>query len=229
MRTRFQGALAPIQKRSDHHLRKSCTTNISAFSLYNILSLPAHPAKAEGSTQLGNHREEHGDDFPQKNQKTKGVGGTMGWLLHVTLSGGAGSVPHSQGIDFHTKANQKEKGAEWAGGAVQFVAFPFCMSSAAHKTGQSRENTPASREDLSRLPPQKGFTDGVLQKPPHWLPHRCQKISAYLLRWPFEREQGASHWETGFLKVEFSLYPSPSEKNRVLFLKGNRFFGFGQR
>lgn len=131
--------------------------------------------------------------------ENQGIGGIMDCcspLPHqAALSGGAGVCPSEPRDSLLHKSKPERKECRASRGIEQFVAFPFSMGPVAHKTavGQCRKNTPASREDLFRLQPHKGYTDGILQKPPHWLPQRCQKISAYLLCWPFERDQGVSH------------------------------------
>jgi len=83
-------------------------------------------------------------------------------LVELTCQVERGSVPQSQGINFSTKANQKEKGEEKAGVVVQVTEFPFRIGSVAQRqTKQGRTITPASGEDLSRLPRQSALLMGL--------------------------------------------------------------------
>lgn len=65
-------------------------------------------------------------------------------LVKITCQAEQGSVPQSRGINFSTKANQKEKGEEKAGVVVQLMELPFSIGSVAkntEKAGQKKHTS----------------------------------------------------------------------------------------
>lgn len=108
-RAHLQGVLTHLQKRSDHHLTKRCTINISSLSLYNILPPPAQPARqgtgqphrpqslSEGTTHLESHGKEHRADFshlpPVRKPRGSWADSCSTLLCQAALSGGARVCP----------------------------------------------------------------------------------------------------------------------------------------
>lgn len=86
------------------------------------------------------HGKEHRAGFPQtplmRKARRKGAWGDAAapcCIVELTCQVEQ-SVPQSQGIQFSTKTNQKEKGKEKAGVAAQLMEFPFAIGSVAQKT-----------------------------------------------------------------------------------------------
>lgn len=107
-------------------------------------TVPGHPLRATHNLKVWPW--EHRGGFPHtplmRKPRRKGVWGDAAaprCLVELTCQVEQGSVPQSQGTNFSTKANQKEKGEEKAGVVVQLMEFPFSIGSVAQKRQSGAE------------------------------------------------------------------------------------------